>query len=90
MLDFEQSRRLGKESTDPVCLGDVHVSVSVVVHLLVDVPDGLEAQDGVFVMAQGLVDSAQLWKRGKTQTVACEEMKQRRGECFCVTGIRLL
>lgn len=54
-----------EQNTDPIRLRDVHVPVSVVVHLLVNAPDGLETEDGVFVLAEGLVDAAQLWKEDR-------------------------
>lgn len=50
--------------THLVALLHVHVAVGIVVHLLVDVADGLEAELLVLVVAQGLVDAAELcWER---------------------------
>lgn len=65
MLEFQQSRHLVSKSTDPISLRDVHVPVGVVVHLLVNAPDGLETEDGIFVLAERLVDAAQLWKEDR-------------------------
>lgn len=65
-----------KRSTDPIRLRDIHVSVSVVIHLLVNAPDGLETEDGIFILAQGLVDAAQLWKEDR------QEIKQNQAAHF--------
>lgn len=51
-----------KQNTDPIGLQHIHVSIGVVIHLLVNVADGLETEDGIFILAQGLVDAAQLWR----------------------------
>lgn len=59
----EQTTR--KQSTDPIRLCDVHVSISVVVHLLVNAPDGLKTEDGIFVLAEGLINAAQIWKEDR-------------------------
>lgn len=48
--------------THAVCLRNVHVAVGVVVHLLVDVADRLKADDGILVLAQRLVNTAEIWR----------------------------
>lgn len=65
LAEIEKTPR--KWSTDPIRLGDVHVPVGIVVHLLVNAPDGFETEDGIFVLAQGLVDAAQLCKEDRRQ-----------------------
>lgn len=56
--------------THPVRLKHVHVSIGIIVHLLVDAADGLEAEDGILILAQRLINATELWKiwRGGGQT----------------------
>lgn len=48
-----------RPSTNLVTLLYVHVAIGIVVHLLVNVADSLEAELLVLIVAQGLVNSAE-------------------------------
>lgn len=69
-----------RPSTHLVALLHVHVAVGIVVHLLVDVADGLEAELLVLVVAQGLVDAAELcWGRKHPREGQPAPQRPRRG-----------
>lgn len=51
------------EHTHPIGLHRVHIPIGIVVHLLVDVADGFEAQGGGLILAQNFINAAQLCKR---------------------------
>lgn len=49
-----------KQSTYPISFRNIHVSIGIIVHLLVNAADGFKAEDGVLILAQGFIDAAKL------------------------------
>lgn len=65
-------------STHAVCLHDIHVAVGVIVHLLVDIADRFEADDGILVLAQRFVNTAQVWRGKRSMSDVSEAIDQSR------------
>lgn len=53
-------------STYAVCLGHIYIAVCVIIHLLVDATDSLEAEENILILAKWLINATQIC--GETQS----------------------
>lgn len=52
-------------STHPICLNHIHVSVCIIIHLLVNTTDGFKTEIGILILAEQLIDAAEVWQKNR-------------------------